>query len=133
MEAIKLTIAEFEEKYYLHDSSIEKIEYDAANKKLVLTICFCFWMQLWYNQNELPNGYIAVTFENVSLFEYEDHEITEILSDLDTEIRNTKVDAAGTLFIFMWEYVSKIDEDIYPVIKIKAENVTVKEISRYKP
>lgn len=128
-----MTIAEFEEKYYLHDSSIEKVEYDAANKKLVLTICFCFWMQLWYNQNELPNGYIAVTFENVSLFEYEDHEITEILSDLDTEIRNTKVDAAGTLFIFMWEYVSKIDEDIYPVIKIKAENVTVKEISRYKP
>ena len=128
-----MTIAEFEEKYYLHDSSIEKIEYDAANKKLVLTICFCFWMQLWYNQNELPNGYIAVTFENVSLYEYEDHEITEILSDLDTEIRNTKVDAAGTLFIFMWEYVSKIDEDIYPVIKIKAENVTVKEISRYKP
>ena len=128
-----MTIAEFEEKYYLHDSSIEKVEYDAANKKLVLTICFCFWMQLWYNQNELPNGYIAVTFENVSLFEYEDHEITEILSDLDTEIRNTKVDAAGTLFIFMWEYVSKIDDDIYPVIKIKAENVTVKEISRYKP
>ena len=128
-----MTITEFEEKYYLHDSSIEKIEYDAANKKLVLTICFCFWMQLWYNQNELPNGYIAVTFENVSLYEYEDHEITEILSDLDTEIRNTKVDAAGTPFIFMWEYVSKIDDDIYPVIKIKAENVTVKEISRYKP
>ncbi len=128
-----MTIAEFEEKYYLHDSSIEKIEYDAANKKLVMTICFCFWMQSWYNQNELPNGYISVTFENVSLYEYEDHEITEILSDLDTEIRNTKVDAAGTLFIFMWEYVSKIDDDIYPLIKIKAENVTVKEISRYTP
>ena len=45
-----MTIAEFEEKYYLHDSSIEKIEYDATNKRLTLTIDFCFWMQIWYDK-----------------------------------------------------------------------------------
>ena len=123
-----MTVAEFEEKYNLHDSGIEKVEYDAANKKLVLIIYFCFWMQNWYDKSKPENGLIAVTFENVSLYEYENHEITKILSNLDTEIRSTKVDAEGTLFINMWEYVSQIDTDIYPTIKIRAENVTVKEI-----
>lgn len=45
---IELTIAEFQERYYLHDSTIENIRYDAENKKLTLTIDFCFWMQEWY-------------------------------------------------------------------------------------
>ena len=128
-----MTITEFEEKYYLHDSMIEKVEFDAENKKLTLTIDFCFWMQLWYNAEELPNGYIAVTFENVSFYEYEDHEITAVLEDLDTEIRTTKIDETGALEIIMWEYLKKIDDDIYPTLKVKAEKVNVKEISRYTP
>lgn len=40
-----MTIKYFEEKYYLHDSSIEKRNFDEKNKKLTLTIDFCFWMQ----------------------------------------------------------------------------------------
>ena len=51
-----MTLAEFENKYYLHDSSIDKIEYDAADKKLTLTIDFCFWMQNWYDKNHAENG-----------------------------------------------------------------------------
>lgn len=123
-----MTIPEFEEKYYLHDSTIDKIEYDAENKKLTLTIDFCFWMQLWYEQGKPENGYIAVTFENVSFYEYEDREITAVLDNLDTEIRTAKIDETGALEILMWEYLKKIDDDIYPTIKIKAENVTIEEL-----
>ena len=123
-----MTVTEFEEKYYLHDSSLEKVEFDAENKKLTLTIDFCFWMQLWYEQGKPENGYIAVTFENVSFYEYEDHEITKILSDLDTEIRTTKIDETGALEILMWESYSKFDDDIYPILKVKAEKVTVAEV-----
>ena len=47
-----MTITEFAKKYYLHDSTIDKIEYDAENKKLTLKIDFCFWMQLWYEQGK---------------------------------------------------------------------------------
>ena len=52
METINVTVTEFVEKYYLHDSSIEKIDYDADKKILSLTIEFCFWWQPWYNKNE---------------------------------------------------------------------------------
>lgn len=123
-----MTVTEFEEKYYLHDSSLEKVEFDAENKKLTLTIDFCFWMQLWYEQGKPENGYIAVTFENVSLYDYEDHEITAVLENLDTEIRDTKIDETGALEILMWESYSKFDDDIYPILKIKAEKVTVEEL-----
>ncbi len=123
-----MTITEFAKKYYLHDSSIDKIEYDAENKKLTLTIDFCFWMQLWYEQGKPENGYIAVTFENVSFYEYEDHEITAVLENLDTEIRTAEIDENGALEILMWEYLKKIDDDIYPILKVKAENVTVEEL-----
>ena len=32
-----MTLAEFEDKYYLHDSSIDKVDYDADKKILTLT------------------------------------------------------------------------------------------------
>lgn len=123
-----MTITEFAKKYYLHDSSIDKVEFDAENKKLTLTIDFCFWMQLWYEQGKPENGYIAVTFENVSFFEYEQHEFSNILENLDTEIRTAEIDENGALEILMWEYLKKIDDDIYPILKVKAENVTVEEL-----
>lgn len=126
-----MTIKEFEEKYYLHDSGIDKIEYDAENKTLKLTIDFCFWMQLWYNAEELPNGYIAVTFENVSVFEYEQHEFSNLLENLDTEVGHTEIENE-LLQIFIFEYPPSGEDDFW-WIKIKAENVKVEEISRYTP
>ena len=68
-----MTIEDFRNKYYLHDSSIEKIFYDAKNNKLALIIEFCFWWQPWYDKNTPTNGKISVTFENVSIFEYADN------------------------------------------------------------
>ena len=122
-----MNIAEFEEKYYLHDSCIEKIEYLLENKTLKLEIDFCFWMQIWYDKNTPKNGLIAVTFENISIFEYENHEFSNILENLDTEIDHSEINSDGILEIYIREYVNS-NEDNFWWIRIKAENVTVKEI-----
>ena len=122
-----MTIAEFEEKYYLHDSSIEKIEYDATNKRLTLTIDFCFWMQIWYDKETPENGLISVIFDNVSLFEYEQHDFINILENIDTEVRRTEFENE-VLKIFIFEY--KDIEDAFWWIKIKADNVTVIDLKQ---
>ena len=59
-----MTVAEFEKKYYLHDSSLTEFEFDTASRNLTLTIEFCFWMQNWYDKSAPKNGVIAVNFEN---------------------------------------------------------------------
>ena len=126
-----MTVAEFEEKYYLHDSSLDKFEYDAASKKLVLTISFCFWQQNWYDKSTPTNGVIAVTFDNVSQIEYEQHDIGKKFDALETEICTTKIDETGALEIVMWEFLPEIGDDIYPSLKVKAESVEVTELERF--
>ena len=127
-----MTLQEFRAKYYLHDSSIEKIDFDAENKTLTLTIEFCFWMQLWYDKTTPKNGLIAVTFENVLLFEYDENIADRIFSDIDSEIREVELDANGNLEIFSVEYNYNSDsDDIYWLLKINAANVKVTELERY--
>jgi|GEM_PF-2076529 len=128
-----MTLQEFRAKYYLHDSSIEKMDFDAENKTLTMKIDFCFWMQLWYKKLEPTNGFIRVTFEDVSLFEY-DYDISErIFSDeLDSEIRDAELDDDGCLNFFFVEYSFYSDsDDIYWLLKIDAANVEVTELERY--
>ena len=75
------------------------------------------------------NGYIAVTFENVSFYEYEDYDPSKLFSDLTPEILDTKVEEDGTLVLFTFEFVRyEPGEDIYPIMRIRAENVTVEEL-----
>ena len=128
-----MTLQEFREKYYLHDSSIEKIDFDAYKKVLTLKIDFCFWMQLWYDKTTPKNGLIAVTFEGVSIFEYDDDIADKIFSDeLDSEIRRGEIDSDGNLVIFSvdTDFYSE-REDIYWLLKINAANVEVTELERY--
>ena len=128
MRRINLTITEFEEKYYLHDSTIDKIEYDAENKTLRLEIDFCFLMQIWYEQGTPENGLIAVTFENVSFYEYEDYDPSKLFSDYTPEILDTEIEN-DMLILYTFEFVRyEPGEDLYPIMRIKAENVTVEEI-----
>ena len=129
---IELTLQEFRGQYYLHDSSIEKIEYDADKKVLTIKIDFCFWMQLWYDKTTPKNGLIAVTFEDVSIFEYDEDIADKIFSDeLDSEIRDAELDADGNLEFFSVEYDYNSDDDIYWLLKINAANVEVTELERY--
>lgn len=106
-----MTIAEFEKNYSLHDSSLTKVEFGTATKILTLTI-------------EIGFEVIAVTFENVSLFEYEQHEYGNVLENLDTEIDRIEVGENELLEIFIFEYQT-LGEDKFWWLKIKAENVSV--------
>ena len=128
-----MTIQEFEEKYYLHDSSIEKVSFDAEKKILTLEIEFCFRWQPWYDKSEPSNGLIRVTFEDVSLFEYDDNIAAKIFSDeLDSEILKGELDAEGNLIFFSVETPDfSNDEEIYWQLKINAANVEVEELARY--
>ena len=128
-----MTLYELREKYYFHDSSIEKVVFDADKKILTLEIEFCFWMQEWYDKSEPSNGLIRLTFEDVLLFEYDDDIAERIFSDIDSEIRSGELDEDGNLVFFSVEtpYFSNDDEDIYWSLKISATNVEVEELERY--
>ena len=121
-----MTIQEFEEKYYLHDSSIEKVSFDAEKKILTLEIEFCFRWQPWYDKSEPSNGLIRATFKDVSIFEYDDDIAKRIFSDeLDSEILKGELDEEGNLVFF------SNDEEIYWQLKVNAANVEVEELERY--
>ncbi len=128
-----MNIKELAAKYYLHDSSVEKINFDEKNKNLTLTIEFCFWMQNWYKNDEPTNGKISVIFENVSLFEYDENISDRIFSnELDSEIYSAEIDDDGNFVIFSVETIYDSDcDDIYWQLKIKSENVKVTELERY--
>ena len=129
---IELTLAEFEEKYYLHDSSIEKIFYDAENKKLTLEIEYCSWFENFDDQKDFINGKISATFENISHYSYDDYDPSKLFSDYDPEILQSEIDDTGMLILYTFEFVRyEPGEDIYPIMKIKADNVEVTELERY--
>ena len=127
-----MTIEEFAERYYLHDSSLEKVEFDADKKFLALTIEFCFWMQDWYDKSEPSNGLIRVTFKDVSIFEYDDDIAEKIFSDIDSEIREVELDADENFILFAVETADYAEQDdIYFLLKISAASVYVEELERY--
>jgi hypothetical protein len=127
-----MTIQEFADKYYLHDSSVEKITFDADKKVLTIKISFCFWMQDWYDKNSPTNGLIRVTFNDVTNFEYDDDIADRIFDELDSEIRNAELDDDGGLKFFSVETIYNSDsEDIYWQLKINAASVEVEELERY--
>ena len=129
-----MTLYELREKYYFHDSNIEKVDFDADKKILTLEIEFCFWWQPWHEKNKPSNGLIRLTFEEVSLFEYDDDIADRIFSDeLDSEILKGELDEEGNLVFFSVETpdFSNDDEDIYWQLKINAANVEVEELERY--
>ena len=129
-ETIELTLTEFHERYYLHDSTIEDIQYNAENKTLTLTIDFCFWMQEWYPANTPPNGLIEVVFENARYYSYEDYDSSKLFGDCTPEILQTEIDD-DTLILYTFEFVQyEPGKDLYPTMKIKADNVTVRNLNQ---
>ena len=64
-----MTLKEFEAKYYLHDSFIERLNYDTSNATLTLVINFAFWMQKDYVEILADiNGARERRMEGFSLF-----------------------------------------------------------------
>ena len=126
-----MTIREFAEQYYLHDSSIEKIEYARAAARLTLTISFCYWMQLWYVKGDQPeDGLIRVTFDGVSRFEYDDYAADIIFGELDNEILDIALDETGTLILGIQEVIDWHEwRTVFYQLKINAANVEIEALS----
>lgn len=125
-----MTITAFVEKYYLHDSSIEKVDFDADNKILTLTIEFRFWWQPWYKKGEPSNGLIRVTFTEVSIFSYDDYASDKIFTDeLDNEILDADIENGDTLVLGIYDHLPP--EDTFYQLKINALCVEVEELERY--
>ena len=129
---IRLTLAEFKKNFSLHDSDITKIDYDAENKKLTLEIEYCSWFENFDDQKDFINGKISATFENISHYSYDDYDPSKLFSDYDPEILQSEIDDTGMLILYTFEFVRyEPGEDIYPIMKIKADNVEVTELERY--
>ena len=118
-----MTPLEFVERYYLHDSNIERVDFDADKKVLTLIIEFCFWWQPWHKKDEPKNGLICVTFKDVSSFEYDAESFAD---ELNREISGADFDEDGVLIIYLYTTSCSITE-----FKIKAAGVEVEELARY--
>ena len=65
-----MTIKEFVEKYNLHDSLLESINYDKNNRKATLSIDFCYWQQEDYEETLSETGMVLIEFDDVISLNY---------------------------------------------------------------
>lgn len=63
-----MTLLEFAEKYYLHDSLITNINYTETEQTLDIDVEFCHWAQPQYCDTEPEVGMIRLKFSDVSDF-----------------------------------------------------------------
>ena len=63
-----MTLHDFTENYYLHDSLLDKIVYSESEHTLVLYVDFAFWMQKNYQENEPEVGPIEIRFSGVEKY-----------------------------------------------------------------
>ncbi|MDO5438701.1 MAG: hypothetical protein Q4F09_01515 [Erysipelotrichaceae bacterium] len=61
-----MTIDELNEKYFFHDSIVERITYDSEKKILELYLDFCFWAQTDYKNTQPETGKVIVRFFGVN-------------------------------------------------------------------
>ncbi len=79
-----MTIAEFANRYNLHDSYIEAVKYDPESRSVVLTIQFLFWMQNDYVEGSPETGLLYVTFHNASRYSCENENPADPFSGILT-------------------------------------------------
>lgn len=70
-----MTIQNFADEYYLHDSYFEDVLYDESSATVVMKINFCFWMQDKFKEGDDENGIMVAEFKEVSSFSYDGGEI----------------------------------------------------------
>ena len=123
-----MTVKDFSDKYFLHDSGIEEINYDDAAKRLVLKIDACHWWAINGRPKEMINGVIRVTFKDVSRFEYDACAADRIFAvELDNEIFDGDVEGCDTLILTMGDYLPP--EDVFYQLTICAACVEVEELA----
>ena len=123
-----MTVKDFADKYFLHDSGIEEVKYNAAAKSLALKIDACNWWAIDDKPNEMINGVIRVTFKDVSRFEFDDCAVDRIFAaELDNEIFDDDIEDRDTLILTVGDYLPP--EDIFYRLKICAASVEVEELA----
>ena len=72
-----MTLREFAERYYLHDSSILEIVYNEKEMILQIKMDFCNWMQEGYDEKEPEVTQLQLCFNKVSHFTSESKDVMD--------------------------------------------------------
>lgn len=111
-----MTVKEFLDKYYLHDSSFEEVTYEPSKRELTLLVDFCFWMQDDYADGEPENGFLRTTFHNVESYSCPDGDpCGEFVVILDS-----KINEQGEYVVILMDEI----ENHYFEMHISASEVT---------
>lgn len=110
-----MTLTEFANKYDLHDSTIEKIEYDKNKKVATFKIDFCQWRQKDFVQGQAENVMIDVNF-----FAVKELELPNTISKSNT-ILDVHLILGNTIEIV----VLNDDTDDVFILRIYADDVNV--------
>ena len=113
-----MTIKEFIQNYNLHDSLLEKVEYDSDAKIVKLSIDFCYWQQKDYTDDMPETGMIVVQFNNISTFDFPSYQINS-----DEIVEVVYKEGRGIIFTMF----NDISSD-YKDLAIDSENITVQKL-----
>ena len=118
-----MNIKEFDEKYYFHDSLIDKISYDENKRELTFVFDFCFWAQQGYKKEEKENGMLKVVFNGVESYDGPvGNDMSNWWSVLDGDIKD------GKYHFFIEDVRKDVIDSEYFDIYINAENVEVEDL-----
>lgn len=86
-----MTIKEFVQNYNLHDSLLERIDYDKEAATVTLHVDFCYWQQNSYTDEMPETGNIIIKFSKCVDFQYipyriNSDEISKVVSNNENEI-----------------------------------------------
>ena len=112
-----MTLAEFNEKFYLHDSVIDRIEYQSDT--LTVYCGFCEFMQEDYKDSDYANSDIIIIVHNATFTLTPDFQI-EDAGILDHTVSENMI----TLHLENYP-------DQYGELKIIADSVEVKKLRYY--
>lgn len=115
-----MTLSEFNNKYRLEDSLLEKIEVNDRAGIVRLVVDFCFWQQPEYNEKAPETGMVHIDFSNVKSIRYDGWKINsdEILQCIYDKMTDT-------LQIDVLNDITYKKHSIY----IKATSVSLKPLS----
>ncbi len=113
-----MTVSELEQKYYFHDSLLDKISIDRQTSTVFVFIDFCYWAQKDYNNHSSETGEICLTFSGVKEYPNLEGELSAF-SILDTQCEDNNT----------WKVAALDDDtDTYYEFQIEATDVQFKSL-----
>lgn len=112
-----MTLTEFNNKYYFHDSVIYKLEYQSST--LTIYCQFCNFMQADYKDSDYANSDIIITFRNAT------YTLTANFQIVDAGIIDQIV-IGNKMKLFLENYSNQYGE-----LEITAEYIEVKKLRSY--